>query len=88
MLDITLFALKRNLEPLGFRMTPSRDLKLGVFPGREYHLTNARLNAEGRAQLFVTPKRLYIFVAFDRGGAAGAAANIERFFSSLRISPN
>ena len=86
MLDLTFFSLKRNLEPHGFTVTPGRDLKLGTFPGREYRVANAGLKIEGRAQLFVTPKWLYVFIALDHGRTAGSAAEIERFFSSVRIS--
>jgi hypothetical protein len=86
MLDLTFFSLKRNLEPHGFTLTPGRDLKLGEFPGREYRVENTGLKVEGRAQIFVTPKRLYVFIALDHGRQPGAAANIERFFSSVRIS--
>lgn len=85
-LDLTLYALKRNLEPFGFTLTHARDLRMGQFPGREYSLANAKLKLPGRAQLFVTPKRLYIFIALNRGQTP-STKDLERFFTSIRISP-
>jgi hypothetical protein len=85
LLDITALTVKRNLEPLGYTITPGRDLKLGEFPGREYRVENASQKAEGRAQLFATPRRLYIFMALTLDRSPAAAADIERFFSSVRI---
>ena len=86
LLDITFLSLKRNLEPTGFTLTPGRDLKSGEFPGREYRVANAELKAEGRAQLYATPKRLYVFITIGRESTPAAAADLERFFSSVRLS--
>src|SRR5437764_1382787 len=89
MLDVTLYAMKRNFEPSGFTITPLRDLKTGTFPGREFTVTNEKLGAQGRTQIYVTTKYVYVFTAFARGqSAAPSAANaLERFFSSVRITP-
>src|SRR2546421_2617479 len=88
MIDVMLFAMKRNFEPLGFAITPLRDLKAGTFPGREFNVTNEKLGAQGRMQIYVTTKYIYVFTAFARGqAAASAATGLERFFSSVRIMP-
>src|SRR5205085_3359782 len=87
MIDVTLYAMKRNFEPSGFTITPLRDLKTGTFPGREFTVTNEKLGAHGRTQIYVTAKYIYVFTAFTRGQAAASAANaLERFFSSVRIT--
>jgi hypothetical protein len=86
MIDITFYALKRNFEPAGFALTPLRDLKVGTFPGREFTVTNEKLGAKGRAQIYVTTKYIYVFTAFVRGQAAASPTTLDRFFSSVRIS--
>jgi hypothetical protein len=88
MIDVTLYALKRNLETAGFAIAPLRDLKVVTFPGREFSVTNEKLGARGRAQIYVTPKRIFVFMAFTRGEATPEAVkSVERFFSSVRVSP-
>ncbi|MCA1614849.1 MAG: hypothetical protein LC795_14130 [Acidobacteria bacterium] len=41
----------------------------------------------GRVQLYATPRRAYIFLAITRGRGPAGAADLERFFSSVRVSP-
>lgn len=80
--EVMLLTLRRNLEPAGFTLNPRRKLKVGAFPGDEYELAHSQLPGEGRAQVFITPRRIYIFAAFAKAPA------VERFFSSIRITPN
>src|SRR5205085_8225596 len=65
-LDLTFYSMKKNLEPLGFTLTELRKLQVGTFPGREYTLSNFSWPLPGRAQVFVSPKRTYIFVAMEK----------------------
>ena len=80
--DVILFTLRRNLEPVGFTLTPRRELTLATFPGREYDLAHSGLEGGGRAQVFITPRRIYIFIAYDK-----SPAHVERYFSSIKITP-
>lgn len=87
-LDITSYAVKRNLGPLNLTFGEPRKLNVGRYPGREYTMTNVEAGLHGRVQLYATPRRSYIFMAFSRGARTpAAAAALERFFSSLRVSP-
>ena len=85
-MDLTLYGLKRNFESLGFVFTPLRDLRVARYPGREFALVSEKLGSRGRAQIYVTPKRIYIFIAFahDQGVTLKL---IDRFFGSIRVSP-
>jgi hypothetical protein len=85
-LDLILYALKKNLEPVGYSFTFVRKLKVGNFPGREYNATNSKTTGQGRVQIYATPKKTYIFMAVDNRPPVGST-NLDRFFSSLRISP-
>jgi len=84
-IDLTLYSLKKNLGAIGFEITPVRDLRLATYPGREFSLINEQRGSHGRAQIYVTPKRIYLFVAFTRSD--NALTQIGRFFSTIRISP-
>ena len=84
MIEMMLYTLRRNLEPVGFKLTPLRRLTVGTYPGQEYDLSHEKLGGHGRAQVFITPKRIYIFAAYDR---AQSPASVERFFSSIKITP-
>jgi hypothetical protein len=84
-LDLTLYSLKKNLGSFGFEITPVRDLKLGTNPGREFSLINATRGSHGRAQIYVTPKRIYVLMAFTRSD--NPLTQISQFFSSVRLSP-
>jgi hypothetical protein len=85
MLDLALLSARRGLEPFGVTLKHLRDLKLGPHRGREYDLVSERLGGSvGRAQLYITPKRIYTFAAVD-GDAARRERDLERFFSSIKI---
>jgi hypothetical protein len=84
--DVTLYAVRKRLEPVGFVLATPRNLRLGPYPGRDISMSNEKIEAQGRMQIYVTPKRVYVFIAFVRG-KNGTVANIERFFSSIRVSP-
>ena len=85
MLDIALNSAKRGLEPYGVTLKHLRDLKLGPHLGREYALVSERLGgAVGRAQVYITPKRIYWFLAVD-GDPSRRDRDLERFFSSIKI---
>lgn len=86
LLDVTLVAIKRNLAALEFDYAAPRKLKVGVYPGREYTLTNKQTGASGRIQMYATPRRSYIFIAISNS-ATPHDREIERFFSSVRVSP-
>ncbi len=85
-IDLTLYSLKKNLEPAGFVLTPLRDLRVARFPGREFSLVSEKLGSRGRAQVYVTPKHVYIFIAFahDQGVTLKL---LDRFFGSIRVLP-
>jgi hypothetical protein len=85
MIDVSFYAVQKNLEPLGFVVKPLRELKTGAYPGREFDITSERLGARGRMQIFATPKRVYIFTAFAHSGAQ-PGPSLERFFASLRVA--
>jgi hypothetical protein len=85
MLDLALLTARRGLEPHGVTLAHLRDLKLGPHRGREYDLVSERLGGSvGRAQLYITPKRIYWFAAVD-GDPQRRARDLERFFSSIKI---
>ena len=85
MLDIALNNGRRSLEPYGVALKHLRDLKLGPHPGREYALVSERVGgAVGRAQVYITPQRIYWFAAVD-GDHERREQNLERFFSSVKI---
>jgi hypothetical protein len=83
-LDVTLVAIKRNLAALEFTYGVPRKLKVGEYPGREYTLTSEKTGTSGRVQIYSTPRRTYIFIAI---GQAPRDGDIERYFSSVRVSP-
>lgn len=85
LIDATLFVIKRNLAPLEFNYAAPRKLKVGAFPGREYDIESARVGARGRIQVYATPKHAYIFIYISRAKKS-PDADLERFFSSVRIS--
>lgn len=85
MLDIALNNGRRGLEPYGVTLQHLRDLKLGPHPGREYALVSERAGGTvGRAQVYITPKRIYWFTAVD-GDHERREQHLERFFSSVTI---
>jgi hypothetical protein len=86
LLDVTLVAIKRNLASLEFTFNEPRKLSVGSYPGREYKLTNDKTGMHGRIQTYSTPRRAYIFIALARG-TTPRDKEIERFFSSVRVSP-
>jgi hypothetical protein len=87
MIDVTLYAVKKNFEPVGFTLTPLRDLRVGSYPGREFSVVNEKAGARGRMQIYATPKHIYIFTSFTRATTPGATTLLERFFTSVRVSP-
>ncbi len=86
LLDSTLFAVKRNFEPLGFTYGAPRKLNVGRFPGREYDLDSTQTGPRGRIQIYATPKRSYVFIYINRIKKA-SDPDLERYFSSIRVSP-
>jgi hypothetical protein len=86
MLDVTLVAIKKNLAGLELTYGEPRKLSVGTYPGREYVLTNDKTGARGRVQMYATPLRAYIFIALSQGRTP-RDTEIERFFSSVRVSP-
>jgi hypothetical protein len=86
LLDLSLVVIKRNLAELGLAYGEPRKLRVGTYPGREYAVANEKAGTRGRIQTYATPRRAYIFIAFSFGGAP-RDKDIERFFSSVRVSP-
>jgi hypothetical protein len=85
MLDIALVKARRGLEPHGVEIKHLRDLKAGPHRGREYALVSERLGGTvGRAQVFITPKRIYWFAAVD-ADPRSRERDLERFFSSIKL---
>jgi hypothetical protein len=87
MLDLGLHAVKRNLAALNLSFGEPRKLSVGAYPAREYVITNGQTGVQGRVRLVATPLRSYVFLAMTRGKGASAAADFERFFSSVKVSP-
>jgi hypothetical protein len=85
--DATQYVLKRTFEARGFKVAPLRNLLVGTYPGRELSITNEKTGARGRAQIYDMPKRTYIFIALAHEETPEAAKGVERFFTSVRISP-
>ncbi|HZT57668.1 MAG TPA: hypothetical protein VFA21_03480 [Pyrinomonadaceae bacterium] len=86
LMDATTYSLKKNFEAHGSVIAPLGDVKLGAIPGREFSISNEKSGARGRAQIYVTLRRAYVFVAFTRGEVPDAAKVLERFFSSIKLS--
>ncbi|HEY0172278.1 MAG TPA: hypothetical protein VGB98_14735 [Pyrinomonadaceae bacterium] len=86
MLDIGIHGVKKGLAPLNATFGEPRKLSAGPYPGREYAVTNEQTGLRGRVQLYATPRRTYVFFALARGKGA-SAADLERFFSSVKVSP-
>ena len=86
LLDVTFAAVRKNLGALDFVYGGPRKLSVGQYPGREYTLTNEKAGARGRLQMYATPRRSYVFIAIGRGPTS-RDAEIERFFSSVRVLP-
>lgn len=84
-IDLTLYALKKTMSTIGFEITPVRDLRLGTNPGREFSMISPSHGFHGRAQIYVTEKRVYVFCAFTRSD--NPLTQISQYFSSIRISP-
>lgn len=84
-LDLTLYTVKKNLEPAGFKIASLRELRLARFPGREFSLSHQDLGT-GRMQIYVTPTYIYVVIAVVNNSPT-AAGVVDRFFASLRISP-
>jgi hypothetical protein len=84
-IDITLYSLRKNLGAIGFEITPVRDLRLGTNPGREFSLIDEARRLHGRMQIYVTLKRVYVFMAFTQSD--NSLTQISQYFSSIRISP-
>ncbi|HEV2904831.1 MAG TPA: hypothetical protein VGW32_07280 [Pyrinomonadaceae bacterium] len=84
-LDLMLATVKETLEPVGFTITPLRELNLGRFPGREFSLSHNPLG-KGRMQIYVTPTYIFIVIAVAKEPDT-APSSVNRFFDSLRISP-
>jgi hypothetical protein len=85
-LDVTLVAIKRNLRGLELSFGEPRKLSVGSYPGREYVVTSEKTGIRGRIQTYSTPRRAYIFIALNRGDAP-RDKEIDRYFSSIRVSP-
>lgn len=85
-LDATVYATRQNLSADGFETALLRDLKVEQFPGREFSVASEKLKARGRAQIFVTDARVYVFIAFATHDP-DAAKTVELFFKSVRVSP-
>ena len=83
LLDITTYAVKQNLEPAGFVVVPTRELRLGTFPGQEFALSLLK-TGKGRARVYVTSKRVYIAISVS---AKAKPADVDQFFSALQITP-
>lgn len=87
LLDMSIYALKQSLEPRGFGFTEARRFKAGPHPGREYVVTGGPAGTRGRLHLYATPRRAYLFIALTRSEKSPPAADLERFFSSIKLSP-
>lgn len=85
-IDLMLSTVKKNLEPAGFRILPLRDLRLTRFPGREFSLFLDKQESSGRMQIYATPTYTYLIIAVVQNSPT-STSSIERFFTSLRISP-
>jgi hypothetical protein len=85
-IDLTLYGLRKNLGPSGFVIDPLRNLRVGTYPGREFSVVSDKLGVRGRAQVYATPKHIYVFLAFVHEQGVSTKF-LERFFASVRVSP-
>lgn len=85
LMEATIYGLKRNLEGAGFTVAAVRDFNVGDFPGREFSLSHVRLGS-GRAQVYATPKRAFVFIGLIRGDKPKPMI-LDRFFGSIMIAP-
>lgn len=83
-LDIMERIVSEEFEQFHPILTRTRNLQAGSYPGREYNIKLDN-NKNGRAQIFVTAKRSFIFLVFD-GESKYSPEDANRFFDSIRIS--
>jgi hypothetical protein len=50
-------------------------------------MTNEQTGLRGRVQLYATRRHVYIFIALARGKSPAADAGVERFISSIKVTP-
>lgn len=88
MMDVDIHGVKKHLASFGLTFGEPRKFSAGPYHAREYLMTNEQTGLRGRVRLYASPRRSYIFVGLTRGRAATAAeADLERFFSSIKLSP-
>lgn len=86
MLDIRIHDVKRDLASLNLTFGEPRKFSAGTHHAREYVMTNEQAGMRGRALLYATRRRAYVFIALTRARGAAADADLERFFSSIKVS--
>ena len=86
LLDVTLIVIKKTFGELDFAYGEPRKFSVGDYPAREYAIRSEKTGARGRMRLYATPRRAYIFIALAHG-AAPRDAEMERFLSSIRVTP-
>lgn len=84
LLELTIWGFQKNVQKEGFVITVVRELRLTEFPGRELALNHKQLGLVGRAQVYATPKRAFVFTAITSNKDT---PSVDRFFSSILISP-
>lgn len=84
LLDVTLIVIKRTLGEMEFEYGEPRKFSAGGYPAREYAIRSGKTGTRGRLRLYATPRRAYIFTAL---AATPRDAEIERFISSVRVTP-
>jgi hypothetical protein len=77
--DIILYELKES----GVEADFAREVRTGRYTGREFNLK--MLGQPGRAQIYMTPKRLLVFMAICTD-ASTCQEDLGRVFTSLRIA--
>lgn len=79
-LDVAYNSLKRILEKEESKIEFVRNLKIEKFPGREY--VYSLKNRNGRLQIFVTTKKVYVFIAISD---SNNNPDFDKFFKSIRL---
>ena len=81
-LNIAFRSMEEQATALGAKITLEGNAPFGGFPARQYRLNTTA--GAGRALIVSTPRKFFLFIAFNSGDAR-QAAKVERFFNSIKL---
>lgn len=86
-----LMGIKQSLAGLDLNLGAGQTLPNGPVPGREYQVSGADGKGIGRAQIYISPTRVFVVLGLEGTVVPGAAASdkllLNRMFDSVRIDP-